>query len=189
MASADLLPSDTIERRILVVRGHKVILDADLAALYGVLTGRLNEQVKRNAARFPADFVFRLTADEAAGLISQIATSNGGRGGRRKLPYVFTEHGALMAASVLNTPRAVEVSVYVVRAFVRLREALATHRDLARRLDEIEGKVAALATVPDELADHGQAIEAILEALRQLMASPSKSTARPLGFRPDPDVE
>jgi hypothetical protein len=185
--TGDLAPMGSIERRILVVRGHKVILDSDLAALYGVLTGRLNEQVKRNASRFPADFVFRLTAEEAAGLISQIATSNGGRGGRRKLPYVFTEHGAVMAASVLNTPRAVEVSVFVVRAFVRLREALATHKDLARRLDDIERKVAALADVPDKLADHEQAITAILEAIRQLMAPATKSKARPMGFRPDLD--
>jgi hypothetical protein len=188
MAPTDLLPSDTIERRILVVRGHKVILDADLAALYGVTTSRLNEQVRRNAARFPSDFLFDLTDDEALRLRSQIAISKG-RGGRRQAPRAFTEHGAVMAASVLNTPRAVEVSVYVVRAFVRLREALATHRDLARRLDEIEGKVAALATVPDELAGHGQAIEAILEALRQLMASPSKSESRPIGFRPDGPFE
>ena len=185
--TTDLVPTDAIQHRIRVVRGHKVILDADLAALYGVLTGRLNEQVKRNASRFPADFVFRLTADEAPGLISQIATSNGGRGGRRKLPHVFTVHGALMAASVLNTPRAVEVSVFVVRAFVRLREALATHKDLARRLDDIERKVAALADVPDKLADHEQAITAILEAIRQLMAPPTKGQVRPLGFRPGPD--
>jgi hypothetical protein len=188
MPTADLHPSaDVIERRILVVRGHKVIVDADLAALYGVTTKRLNEQVRRNPDRFPADFSFELTADESAALRSHFATSNVGRGGRRYSPMVFTEHGALMAASVLSTPRAVEVSVFVVRAFVRLREALATHKDLSRRLGDIESKVAALAGVPDKLADHEQAITAILAALRQLMAPPARPGAKPMGFRPDRD--
>ena len=115
------------------------MLDSDLAGLYGVTTKRLNEQVKRNIERFPADFMFQLNAEEHEALRSQIATLKTGRGQHRKYPpYVFTEHGAIMAASVLNSPRAIQVSVYVVRAFVRLREVLATHKDLARKLEDLE---------------------------------------------------
>lgn len=143
MDATELLPFDTIARRIFVLRDCKVILDADLAVLYGVTTKRLNEQVRRNADRFPSDFMFALRDEEFANLKSQFATSSFEHGGRRKLPNAFTEHGAVMAASVLNTPRAVEVSVYVVRAFVRLREAFALHEDLARKLDEIERRVLA----------------------------------------------
>jgi ORF6N domain len=119
-----------IESRIVLVRGQKVLLDADLARLYGVATGRLNEQVKRNRERFPGDFLFRLTKHEVTALRSQIAISKpaAGRGGRRYAPTAFTEHGAIMAATVLNSPRAVEMSLYVVRAFVRLREVLAATR-------------------------------------------------------------
>lgn len=114
---------ERIAQSILVLRGHRVLLDADLAALYGVKTKRLNEQVRRNLDRFPEDFMFQLTDEEQAALRSQFATSKASRGGRRYLPYVFTEHGAIMAASVLNTPRAVEMSIYVVRTFVKLRDA------------------------------------------------------------------
>lgn len=122
------------------------MLDEDLAALYGVTTARLNEQVKRNADRFPADFAFRLTPGEWDALMSQIATSNDrrsagiGRGGRRKRPNVFIEHGAVMLATVLNSPRAVRASLEIVRAFVRLREILATHRDLAEKIAELEAR-------------------------------------------------
>src|SRR5436190_2210883 len=129
MEQVAIIPSDRIERQIYFFRGHKVMLDTDLA-LYGVSTKRLNEQVKRNRDRFPEDFMFQLTEEEAITLRSQIATSNK-RGGRRTLPYVFTEHGAVMLASVLNNPIAVRASVQVVRAFVRLREMLATHKELA----------------------------------------------------------
>ena len=122
-----VVPQEKIEKRIFTVRAQKVMLDSDLADLYGVTTKRLNEQVRRNRGRFPADFMFRLTKEEAAGLRSQNATSKGGRGGRRYPPSVFTEHGAIMLASVLNTTRAIGVSVYVVRAFVRLR-----HRGVLR---------------------------------------------------------
>ena len=125
-----------IANRIVEVRGHKVMIDADLAELYGVPTKRLNEQVRRNALRFPPDFMFQLSADELVNLRSQFATSSWG--GRRYAPFAFTEHGALMAATVLNSSRAVEVSLYVVRAFVRLREAIAQHRDLAKRLADLE---------------------------------------------------
>ena len=118
-----LIPLEPIAARILVIRGQKVLLDEDLAVLYGVETRRLNEQVRRNAERFPADFMFQLDDAEYAALISQIATSKPGRGGRRKLPLAFTEHGAIMAATVLNSPRAVEVSVYVVRLCTPARSA------------------------------------------------------------------
>src|SRR5438128_4410734 len=125
------VPIERIESRILLVRGHKVLLDADLAALYGVSTKRFNEQVRRNAARFPEDFMFRLSAEEWDSLRSQFATLKTGRGQHRKyLPLAFTEHGAIMAATILNSPRATEVSVYVVRAFVRLRELLASTKEL-----------------------------------------------------------
>ena len=122
-----LVPTEDITRAILVLRGHRVLLDTELAALYGVTTKRFNEQVRRNRKRFPEDFTFQLSTLEAAALRSQIATSNAppqGRGGRRYSPYAFTEHGAIMAATILNSPRAVEMSVYVVRAFVQLRELL-----------------------------------------------------------------
>ncbi len=129
MAQSDkLIPVERVERAILVIRGQKVILDADLAALYGVTTKRLNEQVKRNLDRFPHDFVFQLTLEEQDSLRSQSATLKAGRGQHRKfLPYVFTEHGAIMAASVLSSPKVIEMSILVVRAFVKLRNILATH--------------------------------------------------------------
>jgi hypothetical protein len=133
-----------VASQIRIIRGQRVLLDSDLAALYGVGTRRLNEAVKRNSGRFPMDFAFRISAMEAETLMSQIATSKTGRGGRRKLPMVFTEHGAIMAATVLNSPRAVQMSLYVVRAFVKLREVLASNADLARKLESLERSVAAL---------------------------------------------
>jgi len=171
-----LLITEHITRQILIVRGHKVMIDADLAALYGVSTRRFNEQVKRNLARFPVDFMFRLGDAEYGGLRSQIATSNRGRGGRRYLPYVFTEHGAIMAATVLNSPRAIEMSVFIVRAFVELREALATHKELVKRLDELESRL------ERKPATHDQAITGILEAIRQLMAPPKQAKKQRIGF-------
>ena len=168
-----VVPIERIAHRILLVRGRKVLLDADLAALYGVSTKRFNEQVRRNAARFPEDFMFRLTAQEWSSLRSQSATLEKGRGQHRKyLPLAFTEHGAIMAATVLNSPRATEVSVYVVRAFVRLRELLASNRELARRLDQLERK----------LGSHDQAIAELVDAIRQLMAQPPPLKGRPIGF-------
>ena len=131
-----VLPIERIESSILLVRGHKVLLDADLAALYGVETRVLNQAVKRNRERFPVDFMFRLSAKELEAWRSHVVMSNpDARMGLRRAPFAFTEHGALMAATVLNSPRAVETSVYVVRAFIRLRQFLATHKDLARRLE------------------------------------------------------
>jgi hypothetical protein len=164
-----VIPPERIERRILLLRGQKVMLDTHLADLYGVTTKRLNEQVKRNVKRFPADFMFRLTGEESKNLRSQFATSSSW-GGRRYNPLVFTEHGALMLASVLNSQRAVEVSVFVVRAFVKLREMLASHQDLARRLNELEKKYDAQFRV-------------VFDAIRQLMR-PSVKPRRRIGFQP-----
>jgi len=154
-----------------MIRGHKIILDSDLGRLYGVATKRLNEQVKRNKDRFPADFMFRLTLEESQSLRSQIATSEPARGGRRYRPYAFTEHGAIMAASVLNSRRAMEASVYVVRAFVKLREMLRTHKQLALKLSELEKRI----------EGHDEDIMALFEAIRQLMEPPEK-TAKRIGF-------
>lgn len=182
--AAERLSAEGIECRILVLRGEKVLLDADLAALYGVSTGRFNEQVKRNRGRFPADFVFQLTDHELRALRSQFAISNDGigRGGRRYLPLAFTEHGAIMAATILNAPRAVEVSVYVVRAFVRLREVLATHKDFAKKLEQLERKTEALSIEHDQLAVNTRAqFREVIEALRALMRPPEPKK-RPIGF-------
>jgi hypothetical protein len=171
MANASLTVQRDAEKKIFILRGMKVILDADLAALYGVRTHRLNEQVKRNAERFPADFVFQLTENEAAGLISRFAISKSGRGGRRSLPFAFTEHGALMAASVLNSPRAVETGILVVRAFVKLKGLLAVHRQLAAQLRELELR----------LSSHDEQIGVLFDAIRKLMSPPE--TPRPkIGF-------
>jgi len=166
---------DTLEQisdRILVLRGVRVILDADLASLYGVETRRLNEQVRRNRDRFPREFMFRMTNQELASLMSQIATSKPGRGGTRKPPLVFTEHGAIMAAAVLNSPRAIEVSVYVVRAFVQMREALMANKEIGKRLAELESKV----------GTHDRSIGHILDALRQLTTPPAVPRRPRIGF-------
>jgi len=178
-ARTPTVPTDRIAQSILILRGHRVILDSELAALYGVSTKRFNEQVRRNRGRFPADFMFQLTLEELAVLRSQIATLKGGRGQHRKyLPYAFTEHGAIMAATVLNSPRAVEMSAYVVRAFVHLRDLLSSNRELARRFAELE------APLDKKLTQHDQAIAAILSAIRQLM-NPPQPKRRPIGFTAD----
>jgi hypothetical protein len=168
--SVSLIPVERIERAILLVRGHKVILDSDLASLYGVRTKRLNEQVSRNRARFPPDFMFRLRVPEVAALRSQIATTTPGRGGRRYRPYVFTEHGALMAATVLNSRVAVRVSIQIVRTFVRLRRLLATHAQLARKLTELERR-------------YDAQFKAVFDAIRELMAPEVATRKRRIGFR------
>ena len=172
-----LVAIEAIASRIVVLRGERVMLDSDLAALYGVTIKRLNEQVKRNLARFPSDFTFQLTREEWGFLRSQFATLEAGRGQHRKyLPYAFTEHGAIMAAMVLNSPRATEVSVYVVRAFVELRDTLVAHKELAKRLDELESRL------ERKLATHDQAIAGILDAIRQLMTPPEPTKKRRIGF-------
>ncbi len=168
---------EAIAGRIVILRGQRVIVDADLAALYGVPTKRLNEQVRRNAERFPADFMFALSQEEWDALRSQSATLKTGRGQHRKyLPYAFTEHGAIMAATILNSPHAVEVSIYVVRAFVQLRELLVGHKELAKRLNDLETRM------ERKLLTQDQAIAGILDAIRQLMAPPPVAKKRPIGF-------
>lgn len=167
----ELVPVEAVERSINEIRGVKAILDSDLAALYGVETKRLNEQMKRNRDRFPSDFVFRLTSDEAASLRSHSATSKAGRGGRRSLPFAYTEYGALMVANVLNSEQAIQMSVFIVRAFVRLRSIYASHLELTRRLDELDAKV----------GKHDRAIRSIVEAIRQLMAPPATNRP-PIGY-------
>ena len=168
---------EVIAERIFIVRGQKVILDADLAALYEVPTKRFNEAVKRNLAKFPTDFMFALTADEFANLRSQFATSSSPAswGGRRYAPFVFTEHGAIMAATLLSSPRAVQVSVYVVRAFVQQREFLASNKELARQLKVLEQRIA------KKLSTHDQAIAGIIDTLRVWM-SPATANKRRIGF-------
>jgi hypothetical protein len=170
----------SIAQVIRMIRGQRVLIDSELAALYGVTTKRLNEQVKRNSRRFPADFMFQLNLEEVAGLRSQFATSKGSdsRGGRRYRPYAFTEHGAIQAANVLNSARAVEMSIYVVRAFVQLRELLASNVELARRLDVLEARI------EKKLTGHDEAIAAMLSAIRQLMNSPAHPR-RGIGFTAD----
>jgi hypothetical protein len=180
---AETAAPEAIAGRILVLRGTRVILDAELANLYGVTTKRFNEQVRRNAGRFPADFMFRLTNQDVASLRSQIATLEHGRGQYSKYPpHAFTEHGAIMAATILNSPRATEVSVYVVRAFVRLRETLASHGLLAAKLEELERKTEALSLRHDSLAANTRAqLRHVFEALRELM-TPPEPERRPIGF-------
>lgn len=169
--------------RIFVLRGARVILDTDLALLFGVTTKRFNEQVRRNTGRFPADFMFQLNNQDVAALRSQIATLKTSRGQHRKyLPLAFTEHGAIMAATILNSARATEVSVYVVRAFVQLRETLATHKVLAAKLEELERKTESLALRHDSLAANTRAqLRQVFDALRELMTPPDPKR-RPIGF-------
>jgi hypothetical protein len=169
------VPTQDITRAILVLRGQRALLDAELAALYGVTTKRLNEQVKRNAKRFPEDFIFRLTPAETEALNrSQNATGSQKHRDPRFPPYAFTEHGAIMAATILSSPRAVDISVFVVRAFVRLRELLASNIGLARKLDELERKY----------QHHDEAITAILSAIREL-TNPPAPKRRGIGFTAD----
>ncbi len=185
--AVQLLPLEAITLRIVTLRGQRVIVDANLAELYDVPTKRFNEAVKRNLAKFPADFMFTLTDEEFAALRSQFATSNTGRGGRRYAPCVFTEHGALMAATILSSPRAIEISIYVVRAFVRLRELAATHGDLAKRLDELEQKTEALAMQHDTFSRNTRIqLKQVFNALRELM-TPPEPAKRPIGFVPPED--
>ena len=185
MTALQTLAPEAITLRIATVRSQRVIVDADLAALYGVETKRFNEAVKRNLAKFPADFMFTLTAEEFEALRSQFATSNDsspGRGGRRYAPRVFTEHSALMAATILNSPRAVEISIYVVRAFVRLRELAISHGELAMRLDELEQKTEALAMNHDTFSRNTRnQLKQVFDALRELMTPPDPPK-RPIGF-------
>jgi tetrahydromethanopterin S-methyltransferase subunit G len=168
--SRDVIPIQRIAQTIFIVRGQRVMLGQDLALLYGVTVKALNQAVKRNTARFPDDFVFQLTAKEFMNLKSQFVTSSWG-GLRRALPYAFTEQGVAMLSSVLNSERAVKVNIAIMRAFVKLREALETNRKLGAQFAELERRV----------GKHDEKIDAILEAIRQLMAPP-KESGREIGF-------
>jgi len=160
-----------IQQRILLIRGEKVIIDADLAEAYGVPTRRLNEQVRRNQERFPDDFMFPLTAEEKAEVVANCDHLEKLKFSKA-LPLAFTEHGAIMAASVLNSPKAIEVSVFVVRAFVQLREAIAGHKELARKMAQLEKK----------LGDHDEQIMVLVEAIKQLMDPKPPPKTRRIGF-------
>ncbi len=167
----NITPITGLERRIFTIRGQRVMIDADLAELYGVITGRLNEQVKRNRERFPEDFMFQLTKTEYENLKSQFATSSWG--GRRKLPYAFLEHGAIMAANVLNSKQAIQASVYVVRAFIRMREGLIEHKELARKVNDHERL----------LNDQDEVIISIVEEMgKQRKALPPVKPKRKIGL-------
>ena len=177
-----LAPTLRVESRILVIRGQKVMIDADLAELYGVPTKRLNEQVKRNADRFPGGFMFQLTAAEKTEVLANrdhLAKLKFAK----SLPFAFTEHGAIQASNVLATPQAVEMGVYVVRAFVRLREVLSSSRELAAKLDALEQKTELLALQHETFAGNTRAqLKQVFEALRQLMAPPAEPSKPPIGF-------
>ena len=173
---------DSIQERIYLIRGRKIMLDNDLARLYGVKTFRLNEAVKRNIRRFPEDFMFQLTNQEFTtlkdhwkntGLISQIAISSSTWGGRRHAPYAFTEQGVAMLSSVLNSERAVQVNIAIMRTFVKLRQRLSTHRELFQKLGQLEQRI----------DSHDGEIRSIFEAMRQLMAKPERPKRR-IGFHP-----
>jgi ORF6N domain len=167
------VPAALIERRIYFIRGQKVMLDSDLAELYRVPTFRLNEQVKRGRSRFPADFMFQLKAGEAKILTSQFAMSSHNHGGRRTRPYVFTEQGVAMLSSVLNSERAVQVNIAIMRAFVKLREIIATHKELAQKIADLESK----------FEKHDSQIEAVFDAIRQLLTPKPLPGRRQIGFR------
>jgi len=176
-----LIPQQPVEDLIFLVRGQRVVLDSDLAQVYGVPTKRLNEAIKRNADRFPLDFMFRLTLGEAEAFRrsrSQFATLKRGQN-IKYLPFAFTEHGAIMAANVLNSPRAVQMSVFVVRAFVKMCETLAQNKELAAKLAELERKLTA------RLDNHEKAIVHILEEIKKLMAPPPEPKRRQIGFLRD----
>lgn len=167
-----LIPTEQIEQKILLIRGQKVMLDSDLARLYGVWTGTLNQAVRRNKARFPVDFMFQLTTDEAKALRSQIVILKLGRGEHRKyLPYVFTEQGVAMLSSVLRSKRAVLVHIAIMRVFVKLRELVGAHKEWAGKLAELERHV----------ASHDGHIQSLFDAIRQLM-EPGKPKPRRIGF-------
>lgn len=173
--SLELIAAPAVEKRILVVRGRQVMLDEDLADLYGVETKRLIQQVKRNLKRFPEDFMFQLTKPETEALRSQIATSNDGRGGRRYAPYAFTEQGVAMLSGVLRSDRAIAVNVEIMRTFVELRRVASSYAALQKRLDELEQEMR------QRLDQHDEQLAQIFEALHQLI-SPPERPKRPVGF-------
>jgi hypothetical protein len=168
----ELMATPTIEKRIFVIRKRQVMLDEDLADLYGVETKRLVQQVKRNLKRFPEDFMFQLTKSEGEALRSQFATSNDGRGGRRYAPYVFTEQGVAMLSGVLRSDRAIAVNIEIMRVFVELRRVASSYAAIEKRLEEVER----------ELGGHDEQLNQIFKTLRQLISPPARPK-RPVGFR------
>jgi|688.fasta_scaffold848121_1 hypothetical protein len=180
-SKANIVPTEAISPRILLIRGQRVIIDADLAELYAVTTKALNQAVKRNMDRFPEDFMFRLTAKEKGEVVTNcdhLAKLKFSK----SLPFAFTEHGAIQAANTLSSPQAVKMGVYVVRAFVQLRHLLANNRELVSRLDDLEQKTEALAMTQDTFARNTKAqLKQMFDALRELMATP-EPTKRPIGF-------
>src|SRR3954463_9621805 len=171
MNKSAIILAQRVSSKILILRNQKIILDTDLAELYGVPVKRLNEQLKRNPERFPRDFLFTLTREEFENLRSQNAASSPSHGGRRYLPHAFTEHGAIMAASVLNSKRAIEMSVFVVRAFVQMRQALIVNQHVVSKLSELEAR----------LDSHDDTIQDLVEAIRELIA-PLPANNRRIGF-------
>jgi len=170
MNKPNIIPVETISQKIFIMRGVKVMLDADLAELYQVPTKRLNEQIKRNHSRFPEDFMFQLTKEEFMNLRSQFATSSWG--GHRYEPYAFTEHGVAMLSSVLKSQRAIEMNIFIIRAFIKLRELLATNTELALKIEKLER----------EQQKQGEHISVIHDMLKRLIAEPVKPKGR-LGFK------
>ncbi len=162
---------NVIHQRIFIIRGYKVMFDKDLAELYGISTGRFNEQAKRNIERFPGDFAFQLTVEEFESLRSQFAISNVGRGGRRHVPYAFTEHGVSMLSAILNSKQAILMSIFIVRAFIKMRESLDNYKDLALKMGELES---------NQIKDHSKLNE-VYCALQRLISNPIKSKGK-LGF-------
>ena len=182
LSPASLLPVpvELVERRIYLIRSQKVMLDSDLADLYQVPTKALNQAVRRNNDRFPEDFMFQLTDQEADSLRSQIVTSNDGRGGRRTLPYAFTEHGVAMLSSVLKSHRAVLMNIIIIRAFVRMRELLATHKNLARRIEQVEEAQKRTARTQQQ---HASILVQVVQDIQRLKNPPQ---TRAIGFRIPP---
>ena len=180
-SKANIVPTEAISPRILLIRGQRVIIDADLAELYAVTTKALNQAVKRNMDRFPEDFMFRLT-DKEKGEVVTNCDHLAKLKFSKSLPFAFTEHGAIQAANTLSSPQAVKMGVYVVRAFVQLRHLLANNRELVSRLDDLEQKTEALAMTQDTFARNTKAqLKQMFDALRELMATP-EPTKRPIGF-------
>lgn len=184
MAKALTISNKEIEDKIYLIRGQKVMLDNDLAKMYGVPTKRLNEQVKRNKERFPKDFMFQLTAREWENLRSQIATSSEW-GGRRILPYAFSEHGVLMLSSVLNSRQAIAVNIQIMRIFTRIREVLATNKDIALKLEQLEKKAL---KQNERLNKHELEIQVMFDTLRQLL-DPSRQERKRVGYRRSSDKD
>ena len=178
MPNTAIIPVDAIAKRITFIRGQRVIIDADLAQLYGVSTSALNQAVKRNKARFPDDFMFQLSGEEFSYWKSQIVISNPrAKMGLRKVPYAFTEHGAYMAGNVLNSSRAIEVSMFIVRAFIQMRDLLATHKNIAKQLSALDKRV----------TGQDKTIAQIIATIHRLLEPPPAPKKRPIGFHTSDD--